>query len=77
MKPGKRYKVKWIDAQSMSEWMSLEEIKAIKPAYIEAVYIYLGTSSAGYIFAGESNGTEYGNISIVPKALIKQSTLIK
>lgn len=77
MKPGKRYKVKWIDAQSMAEWMSLDEIRQIKPAYIEAVYIYLGSSPAGYIFAGESNGEEYGNISIVPKGLVKQAKLIK
>lgn len=68
---GKTYKIKWQDVMSFAEWKEADELKQETPVIIEAVYIYVGRSKAGLIFAGEKNDTEFGNATIIPPQLIK------
>jgi hypothetical protein len=76
MKPGKRYKVKWIDAISFSEWLSADELKKKPSPIVGAVYYYVGSNKDCYIFAAETDGEEYGCSTLVPKGLVKQTQLI-
>lgn len=73
----KKYKVKWLDAQSFDKWHSPQELKDKEEAIIDAVYIYVGSIKDCYIFAAEFDGENYGNATIIPKGCIKKLTLIK
>ena len=73
----KKYKVKWVDIHSFSEWTSKEEILKSPPTVIESLYIYIGKGKGGLCFAGEFNGDEYGNVTILPKEVIKKIIQIK
>lgn len=73
----KKYKVQWVDIQSFVEWTHKDEILKVAPTIIESVYIYVGKGKAGLCFAGEYNGGEYGNVTIIPKGNIKKITKIK
>lgn len=75
--PHKKYKITWTDILSFSEWMHKDEILKVPETKIESVYIYVGKGKGGYCFAGEFNGNEYGNISIIPKGNLIKITLIK
>lgn len=73
----KSYKITWIDPQSLEGWQSIEELKQVKPAITSGVYYYIGIGQAGLLFAGEINGEEYGNTTILPKQVIKSMKAIK
>lgn len=75
--PNKKYKVKWVDIHSFSEWRSKKDILDTAEVIIESVYIYVGKGKAGLCFAGEYNGGEYGNTTVIPKGNIKKITQIK
>jgi hypothetical protein len=62
----KKYYVEWIDFVSEPAWRTLEQLKNTDPAITEGIYTYLGKGKAGYIFAGEKNGDEYGNTTFIP-----------
>lgn len=71
------YKITWIDPQSLEGWQSMEELKQVSPAITTGVYHYIGVGAAGLLFAGEINGEEYGNTTILPKEVIKSIKIIK
>jgi len=75
--PNKKYKIQWVDIASFSAWQHRDEILKIPETIIESVYIYVGRGKGGLCFAGEYNGEEYGNVTIVPRGNIKKITLIK
>jgi hypothetical protein len=67
----KKYKVQWLDISSFPEWTHRDEILKLPETIIESVYIYVGKGKGGLCFAGEYNGNDYGNISILPRGCIK------
>jgi hypothetical protein len=75
--PNKKYKIQWCDISSFPEWTHKDDILKIPETIIESVYIYVGKGKGGLCFAGEYNGEEYGNVSIIPKGVIRKIKLIK
>ncbi len=73
----KIYKVTWVDAHSITEWTSIEDLE--EPKFVQTVGFLVKETERSYYIAGSFAGEteEVGDTIVIPKTWIKEMYELK
>lgn len=67
-------RIRWVDAQSVDGWESLEDVLSTEMAVCETAGFLIGETEAAYFVANSVNGTDAACTMMIPKVCVVEKT---